>query len=262
MTLILRGIFLGFVGLVSAACSTTYTTQIHPSVSVPESTKQIVLFLDGTQNDRDSRTNISTLSEIIKNQNKDNLYMFYSEGVGTDNRLVGAGTGWGIGKDVAEAYSFLSKYYSSDSKVYIFGFSRGSYASRILAGMVYALGVYDLSKFPENRRLKIAEELYDEYKGKNKTVGDIRQAGNAIVSKWVAENNLATVNVDHGVSIEVMGLWDTVEALGAVPTLEAIMRKIFRTEDPQNIVNPNDRYIDQICNVKKIYHALALDDNR
>lgn len=255
MKSVFKAICLGLLGLMLTACSTTYTVQIHPSISVPESTKQIALFLDGTQNDRDSRTNVSTLSEIVKHQYKDNLYIFYNEGVGTDGRFVGAGAGWGIDKDVAEAYSFLSKYYSPGSKVYVFGFSRGAYTSRILAGMIYAIGVYDLSSFTEKQRLKISKELYDIYKGKNKEVNSIRQAGKEIVGKW------GGLNPQHAI-IEVMGLWDTVEALGAVPTLEALEGKVLGIKDPQNIVNPNGRYVDQICNAKNIFHALSLDDNR
>ena len=100
---------LGIISLVLISCGSnkTYTIQIHPPIINPPSTKQIALFLDGTQNDRDSRTNVSTLSEIVKHQNKDNLYMFYNEGVGTDGKFVGAGTGSGIDKDVAEAYAFF-----------------------------------------------------------------------------------------------------------------------------------------------------------
>jgi hypothetical protein len=67
------------------------------------------------------------------------------------------------------------------------------------------------------------------------------------------------------VAIEVMGLWDTVEALGLVPSVRALGRKIgrlFGKKPLPNISTPNDRYFDQICNAKHIYHALSLDDNR
>lgn len=55
---------------------------------------------------------------------------------------------------------------------------------------------------------------------------------------------------------------DTVEALGVIPTKEAFKEKILGSKDPQNIINPNGNYIDQICNVRNIYHAISLDDNR
>lgn len=266
MKLALMAIYFGIVGFASTAYSATYTIQVHPPTAEPPTVRKVALFLDGTQNNKDSRTNVSALSEIVKHQNKDNLYIFYNEGVGTDARFVGAGTGWGISKDVAEAYSFLSKYYTRGSKLYVFGFSRGAYTSRILAGMIYSFGIYDLSSFQEEDRIKIANELYDAYKGKNKEVKDIRQKGMKIIKNWRAARNLQQLSgemgVDYSATIDVMGLWDTVEALGVVPTLEALEGKILGIRDPQNIVNPNGRYIDQICNAKNIYHALSLDDNR
>lgn len=249
-----------------ASTNKTYTIQIHPPLSSSPSIKQVALFLDGTQNDRDSRTNVSTLSEIVKHQNRDNLYIFYNEGVGTEGQFVGAGTGLGIDKDVAEAYAFLSEYYSPDSKLYIFGFSRGAYTSRILAGMIYSIGIYDLTSFVKKERIKIAKDLYEAYKGKNKDIINIREAGRNIIKEWriktLAKNKTINVQSDYDVSIEVLGLWDTVEALGIVPTLEALEGKILGTKDPQNIINPNGRYIDQICNIKNVYQSLSLDDNR
>ncbi|MCW5202866.1 DUF2235 domain-containing protein [Desulfobulbus sp. US1] len=256
-------IYLSVACFILTACSSTVTVKIHPPIAERSSEKVLALFLDGTQNDRDKRTNISTLSEIVTHQNKDNLYVFYNEGVGT--KFIGAGTGWGLDTDVAEAYTFLSEYYSPDSKLYIFGFSRGAYTSRILAGMIYAIGIYDLTSFDKDDRLKISKQLYHAYKIKDNDVESIRKNGAGIIDKWNGKFNskkTSRLKVDYNPSIEVMGLWDTVEALGVIPTLEAMKRVLFGIEDPQNIVNPNERYIDQICNVKHVYHALSLDDNR
>ena len=258
-------IYLSTISLFFSACSSTNTVQIHPPIKQPPNEKIVALFFDGTQNDRDSRTNISTLSDIVTNQNRDNLYVFYSEGVGSDGRFAGAGTGWGIGNDVAEAYAFLSEYYTSDSKLYVFGFSRGAFTSRILAGMIYSIGLYDLTSFQKDERIKIAKQLFDAYKGKGKDITSIKQQGNDIVNKWKSQSNAKlTSKLEPGYipSIQVMGLWDTVEALGVVPTWEAIKEKVFGINDPQNIIDPNGRYIDQICNAEHIYHALSLDDNR
>jgi len=268
MTKLLSMLAVVFAGVFIAGCASTktYTIQIHKAIKEPRSIKQVVLFLDGTQNDRDSRTNIATLSEIVKHQDRDNLFMFYNEGVGTDGKFIGAGTGLGIDKDIVEAYTFLSEYYSPESSLYIFGFSRGAYTSRILAGMIYSVGVYNLNSFKKEDRPQIARELYYAYKGKNGSIEDIKGRADKIISSW-KEKKLKgkpekTVNLYENVQIEIMGLWDTVEALGVIPTVEAAKRKLFGIKDPQNIVDPNGRYIDQICNVNKIYQALALDDNR
>ncbi len=263
MIKILRLLVITFLATFFAGCaSKTYSIQIHNPIKESKTQKQLVLFLDGTENNRDSRTNVAALSEIVKHQDKDNLYMFYNEGVGTDGRVIGAGTGWGINKDVAEAYAFLSQYYSDGSKLYIFGFSRGSYTSRILAGMIYAIGIYDLSLFNEEVRHNIASELYTAYKGECKDVEKIKFEAGEIIKAWEEETNINIPKKYDQVMIDVMGIWDTVEALGLVPTFEAIDRNINGTKDPQNIINPNKRYIDQICNIRYVYHALSLDDNR
>ncbi|PHQ90673.1 MAG: hypothetical protein COB42_04725 [Sulfurimonas sp.] len=257
-------------------CSTkTYTIKIHEPLSKNPSEKQIALFLDGTQNDLQSKTNISALSEIIDYQDRDNLYLFYNEGVGTGGRFLGAATGLGIGNDVRQAYTFLSAYYTPDSKLYLFGFSRGSYTSRILAGMIYSVGIYDLKRFTKKDRITIVKELYTVYKDEDEIykkakeqerIKQIKEDAQNIITSWEKNDSIKKLGkktlLHENVKIEVMGLWDTVEALGLTPTIEAFMHKVFGIEDPQDIVHPNERYIDQICNIKHIYHALSLDDNR
>lgn len=37
---------------------------------------------------------------------------------------------------VCDAYRFLMDFYRNGDKVYLFGFSRGAYAARVLAGML------------------------------------------------------------------------------------------------------------------------------
>lgn len=252
--------------IVSCTSSKTYTIEINQPNQDSQNIKQIALFLDGTQNDRDSRTNVSALNEIIMHQDTDNLYLFYNEGVGTDGRIIGAGTGWGNDKDIAEAYAFLTKYYSQDAQLYIFGFSRGAYASRILAGMIYALGIYDLSDVIEQDRLALSKALYAIYKGENKDIEESRYQANQLINQWGKDklkvNDFAFSHHNHNVFIDVLGLWDTVEALGFTPTIEAVNETYLGVADPNNIVNPNPRYIDQICNVNYVYHAVSLDDNR
>ncbi|MBU0925016.1 DUF2235 domain-containing protein, partial [bacterium] len=167
MKTILKLTIIFVLTLIFTSCSSkTYTIEIHEKDHNSKERKKVALFLDGTANDRNSRTNISKVFEIVANQNKDNMYLFYNEGVGTSGRFLGAMTGWGTDKDVKEAYSFLSDYYKSGDKLYIFGFSRGAYTARILAGMLYTVGIYDLSNFNDKDKEEIISELYhDAYKG-------------------------------------------------------------------------------------------------
>ena len=256
--ILLVWVFVGF--FVSGCSSKTYTIEIHPKKENNNTPKKVALFLDGTANNLKSRTNISKLFNIVANQDRDNLYLFYNEGVGTKG--VGLGTGTGLGKDVREAYQFLTKEYSKDSELYIFGFSRGAYTGRVLAGMIYTIGIYNLNNFSKIDRKKIIDELYDVYKGKNKKRDKIKIEANQIVENWKILKKKKNISSVDNVEIKIMGLWDTVEAMGITSTWEAIKEKAGKEDDKQNIVNPNLKYFDQICNMKHVLHALSLDDNR
>lgn len=269
-----------------AGCSLskrTYHVQLDVASIKDEEDRQIAIFIDGTQNDQDSETNVSRLYHIVKNQQKNNLHIFYNEGVGTNNRFVGAITGLGIDKDVSEAYAFLAELYSPNSKVFIFGFSRGAYTSRVLAGMIYSVGIYDLSALDEGERFSVAHDFFDLYTaaandgrcskkepGSASCEGD--NAEDVVRIRAESANYVARWNDQHGADkqigerndgrIAMLGLWDTVEALGLTPTKRAVKRNVFGNKNTIEVINPNHRYIDQICNVDKVLHALALDDNR
>jgi len=274
MNTIFKILFTFVFSLILSACSSkTYTIEIHKKDLNSKEHKKVAVFLDGTANDRTSKTNISRMFEIISNQNKDNLYLFYNEGVGTSSRILGAAIGWGIGKDVRQAYSFLSEHYKSDDKLYIFGFSRGSYTARILAGMIHTVGIYDLSVFNKKDKEKIIKSLYyDAYKSDSynisKTKKDITYDSKKIIQKWQKKRNIKKdiqiikTSSNKEIEIDILALWETVEALGIQPTIESIKDKYFNIEDKQIILNPNKHYSDQICNIKKVFHALSLDDNR
>lgn len=274
-TLFLLGLF-----LTGCASNRTPLIQIqNPIINKPGNpVRQVVLLLDGTENDLRSKTNISVLSEIIKNQSRDNLYVFYKEGVGTNGATFGAATGYGIDQDIEEAYAFLAKNYSPGSELYMFGFSRGAYTARIVAGMIRAIGIYDLSSIPKNEeRVRIARELYVTYKQRYSHCNGISRGTKEAIEACVRLSAGAVREVYRrihplypatpleaykNVSIKAMGLWDTVEALGVVHSIWAVERRVGIDVDLQNIVNPNYRYLDQVCNAQHIYHALSLDDNR
>ncbi len=228
------------LALLTSACATTNIYQANNNKS---DSKYVLVFLDGTANDQGSRTNVSRLFELSVNQNREDITAFYTEGVGTDGRIIGAITGWGIGHDVREAYQFTAEHYtSSKSELHIFGFSRGAYAARILSGLLYVAGIPDLSSLEDKKKKQFIKALYAAYKGKDKPLQDRINDTNKVYAKY-------NINKNNNINIETLGIWDTVEALGKPNRQEEINR-------------PNTRYVDQICNINHVYHALALDDNR
>jgi uncharacterized protein (DUF2235 family) len=118
--------------------------------------KRLVLLFDGTWNDDTGRaglTNIVALRQRIEVANRKSATgaikqrIFYDEGVGTapGERLTGGALGTGLGENVRQGYRFLSQFYEqngeSTDEVYIFGFSRGGFTARSLAGFVAASGL-------------------------------------------------------------------------------------------------------------------------
>lgn len=202
--------------------------------------RKLVVFFDGTANDESSDTNIKKLQSLVSLQKKHEISTFYVEGVGANSKVVGMATGWGIGHRVRLAYQYLATNYRDGDEIYLFGFSRGSYSARILASMLHYAGLPG-HQLPDVQLIDMTDRIYDAFKGS--LTGAQRQTN---VLKTLADNKLPSLK--H-VDVTFMGLWDTVEALG-LPDYK------------EDIDMPNNRYGDQLCNVKRAAHVLALDDDR
>jgi len=212
-------------------------------------TRRLALFLDGTTDTEAGNTNVWRLKSLCVNgPAPDNIEqkIFYSVGVGTarDEKIRGGAFGYGIDDVVVAAYEWLIENYEDKDEVFIFGFSRGAYTARSLAGFISRCGVIGLGA-----PLSI-KQLYDRYRqGDNAlTIHELLEATDTaqfdIEEKWI---------VKYCVPIEVKftGVWDTVAALA-------------NTAHLADITGGDHRFLD--ANLRKterfIYHALAIDENR
>jgi uncharacterized protein (DUF2235 family) len=116
--------------------------------------KNIVICLDGTGNEfGDNNSNVVKLYStlIIDGQRQ---VGYYHPGVGTmgaptaRNKLtkawsvvMGLAFGAGLLTNVGDAYRYLMNIYEHDDRVFIFGFSRGAYTVRALAGVLHMFGL-------------------------------------------------------------------------------------------------------------------------
>ncbi|MGZ9271285.1 MAG: DUF2235 domain-containing protein [Candidatus Binatia bacterium] len=201
-------------------------------------TKNIALFLDGTWNKPDDpgandskKTNVRILYEMSYQNNDQKAY--YDSGVGTEwyDDKIGGTTGFGLSQNIKQAYYKLCVLYENGDKIFLFGFSRGAFTARSLAGLVYHCGLIKAHEFSEGD----IDDMFNIYK---------RDDQNA--KQRCKENNSCC-------PIEMIGVWDTVGSLG-IP-------KIFVDE------KSTDRYIqfhDTALSpeVKAAYHALAIDEQR
>src|ERR1700754_95709 len=107
----------------------------------PTPTPRIALFLDGTWNTLDENTNVWRLKSLCVQNDQQQVY--YSAGVGTakGEKVTGGLFGIGINEEVEAAYEWLIEHYIDGSQLFIFGFSRGAFTARSLAGFISKCGL-------------------------------------------------------------------------------------------------------------------------
>ncbi len=120
----------------------------------------------------------------------------YLNGIGSIGNVVGRYidglTGRGISERICDAYRFLAERYVAGDEIFGFGFSRGAFAVRSLAGFLHSAGL------PASKRLlgeEEVEKLYDRYR-----------AGDSFA-------NEPSGDVARPAPVRFLGLWDTVGAL-------------------------------------------------
>lgn len=234
--------------LVIFSCQST--RPIVTSNSEINTSKNILIFIDGTSNTPEDNTNINKLRRLAKVS--DSLDTFYTVGVGggKDFKISGMAFGVGVKRDVVEAYDFLMKRYKNqrNDKIYLFGFSRGAFTCQVLTDFIYTTGMIELEKDIDSvKQMRLIKKMYSAYRD-NSTHTKRQRRVQKVIEKWEKANN-QKVAVTPNINIEVLGLFDNVEALAAPDYKEKFCK-------------PNTSHLNQFVNVNKVYHAVALDDNR
>lgn len=213
--------------------------------------KKLIVFCDGTWNQSDQMsdngracpTNVFRLFQATEPLDQDGnpQVVHYIEGVGTRRweRLRGGGFGYGISANIQNAYCFLVSNYAPGDEIFLFGFSRGAYTARSIAGLIRNVGILRRNK------LHLVKEAYGYYTDRSDAWHP--QSENAV--KFRTDNT-------HGKeTIRFLGVWDTVGALGAPfgAVLGWIIGTIFKTRF-------HDTKLSSI--IESAYHALAIDERR
>jgi uncharacterized protein (DUF2235 family) len=242
--------------------------------------KNIILCADGTGNaDVKARgTNVFKLYEAIDNNGHKSdprlkpQVAFYDDGVGTSRfiplRLLGGALGFGFTRNVKELYTELARAYEPGDKIYLFGFSRGAYTVRTLAGLIQCCGIIKIgdgeSNYLDNGGLKAAvNSCWQQFRKiaftRNET-SDARISQKPAEKPWspntvpVLKENSAGFMAYEKVTIEFLGVWDTVSAIGA-PTfyLRKIVNRFYPLTFAELNVGPG---------VLAARHAISIDDER
>lgn len=169
--------------------------------------RRLVLCLDGTSNKyANANTNVVKLCGMLQKSLPEQR-IYYEPGIGTivPPGIYGRIPRWIVtrldlafaillGAQVQRAYRFLMEQYRQGDEIFVFGFSRGAYTARALAGMLYKVGLLE----PGNDALvSFAWSMY--LRGHS-------EAGKALVEGF-------RHTFCHRPPIRMLGLWDTVNSV-------------------------------------------------
>lgn len=222
--------------------------------------KNIVVLCDGTSNEISAdRTNILRLFGTL--ERSDRQIVYYDPGVGTfgadeswsslwrdATEVFGMATGWGLDHNVKEAYRFLVENYDAGplekkthpdrDRIYIFGFSRGAYTARVLAGFIHAFGLMS------RHHLNLLDYAYRTYKD----IPNQGEEGPAPPAAFARMRLFERALANDRPPIRLLGLFDTVASM-----IESGNRRIqFKTHP---FTNKNE-------SVEYVRHAVAIDERR
>lgn len=113
--------------------------------------RTVIICLDGTGDRFDGdNSNVVHFVSCLKKHNPTEQVTYYQSGIGTYDKGglkngIGAAldmaVGSGLGIHIKDAYRFLMQTYREGDKICLFGFSRGAYTVRCLAGMLHKVGL-------------------------------------------------------------------------------------------------------------------------
>lgn len=232
--------------------------------------KNIAICADGTGNTaiKGRGTNVFKLYEAVD----ENGHRFspsliqqiaiYHDGVGTESlkwvRLFAGAFGWGLSRNVKQLYGELARVYEPGDHIFLFGFSRGAFTVRTLAGLIIACGVLDISKCATNAALtRLIRMAYDEYRRKYQTRLSMLLHGKRDLDV-VALRKQFSVDMPGFTDpkkplIDFIGVWDTVDAVGLPFGLASVVNEVWRFKFPTTTLSSD---------VGRACQALALDEAR
>lgn len=218
--------------------------------------RNLVVCCDGTDNQFGSRnTNVVRLVQALARDPMTQL-VHYDPGIGTmpepgfialvRTRVYDAldsAFATGLTAKVEAAYSYLMDVWEPGDAIYLFGFSRGAYTVRVLAGMLHQMGL--LPRGSENL-VPYAMRYFgamrgssgDQPSGSAKAYGDLCDAFRQTFAREVPGNS------DRRVSTQFIGVWDTVSSVGWV--WEPV-RYPFTSKNPS---------------ARIVRHAVSIDERR
>jgi uncharacterized protein (DUF2235 family) len=194
--------------------------------------KRIAFCCDGTWQTPLSGTNVYRLYKALLVTS--DQVTFYDDGVGADaaglDRVLQGALGQGLTDKITSAYTKIAHVYEAGDEIFLFGFSRGAFTARSLAGMIANCGL-PTGSFTDD----CVTQAFAAYRD---------PVNRAAMLSQLSACSLADA------AITMVGVWDTVGSLG-IPALFGGIEAASQFLDTS--LHPD---------VKNACHCLAVDEMR
>ncbi|MBC7740958.1 MAG: DUF2235 domain-containing protein [Bdellovibrionaceae bacterium] len=200
--------------------------------------KNIVLLFDGTKNQpgQNKDTNILKMHDLLINDQKTQSVFYFNGIANMPSKVLSLFqlvTGSGINEKIKQGYEILIKNYEPGDQVFLYGFSRGAFTARSLAGKVAAIGlIKDSSK-------QLIDLAYDHY-----TIFSDLDTQTKFKKKF-----------SRTCPIHLIGVYDTVETL-----LSNLFFSSYFTNWGKKRGYKRNHNVELLSENTYAYQALALDD--
>jgi uncharacterized protein (DUF2235 family) len=217
--------------------------------------RNVIVLFDGTNNQfGPENTNVVRLAQVL-DRHPERQLVYYDPGVGTlpepgfvtslgkkVSETFGLAFGSGLVGKVERAYTFLMDFWQPQDRVFLFGFSRGAYTARVLAGMLHAIGLLERGN---DNLVTYAMRLFRSVRSRATLTKRQR------INHWKLNAEFRRTFArpvgdakSRAFPVHFLGVWDTVSSVGWIWDPASF---------PYTANNPS---------VRTIRHAVAIDERR
>ena len=197
-----------------------------------------IYIIDGTLSRMDDgqETNAGLLAKLLYRAEHPAITLGYDPGVQGRRwrKWIDVAAGIEINQTITEGYAHLCHHYRPGDRIMLFGYSRGAYAVRSIAGLIDRIGLLR-DDSATTRRVELAYRYYQTAR--------LSRSARVFTRRYTHRSN---------VTIEMIGCWDTVKALGIpFPIISRLapMAVDFHSHNLSPLI-------------RNAFQALALDENR
>ncbi len=208
-----------------------------------------MVFMDGTWNDPTDDTNVNQLCGRVPKADRDpdggGQKTHYIKGVGNGrwDRLRGGAFGLGVDDNIREGYQFVAANHRPGDEIFLFGYSRGAFTARSLAGLITKCGIVSPDVIS-------ADELFKRYRDDDRPGLREMQEGEDDPSRRTEQDQRV---LEHArlERIRFIGVFDTVGSLGIPGGLGKVFARKYQFHNTRL-----SGYVDVAR------HSVAIDENR